>query len=102
MRRFAVALLAILLFGFGVTLLKMEDISSSMDALASTILPHQIILSPDPLEVSMQTQPCVTLKKVVNEIEITYECCKQAGETNQEWGARCAKEFMEFCDGFGE
>ena len=83
----------IAVFGFGVLMTQLSGIRTEL-------LPRDVRLTAGEKPVEVVMQPCVTLKKTVGEIEVSYECCRQPNESVEDWGARCADEFEEWCKGF--
>ncbi|RKZ15008.1 hypothetical protein DRQ53_10155 [bacterium] len=91
-----------LALGFGISIHQTSGIRGSLSAIRTELLPREIALTTNgPLEVAMNPQtPCLTLRKTLsNGTEVEYPCCKLAGETFMEFGARCQTEFEAICEG---
>ncbi len=56
---------------------------------------------PETAKVSLQALGSrVCLSKEVDGIPVQYYCERMEGESSEDFGRRCRREFMEFCQGF--
>ncbi len=96
-----VAVVALVLVGFAVTLLQVDTMVRVVSDVRGDLQPSELKLAPSPtgpLEVTVnQAQPCVTLKKTVDGVEISMPCCKLENESFAEFAVRCRDDFDEFC-----
>lgn len=98
------ALTVAVLVGFAVLISQTNVVVGALSALRAELLPRTVNLetASDPLELSMNQEPCATITKVDSEgntVELG-PICREVGESWSEFGVRVKQIKMEFCKGF--